>query len=541
MTQSLSEAADPFSLAARALDAERPLKSARLRRIAADPAGAQAELAEHLDRHPDDPDAAYLAARASLAQGDGDEALAQFSRCLTLAPGFARARFDRARLLFKLNRFRDALDDLDRLLRGEPDNPLFRRMKADILRIVGEDAASLACCKAMVADYPEQAPCWIAYGHALRTMGRRDEAIAAYRRAIACRPCSGLAWWGLAGLRTLPLGGEDLRAIEKQLARPEIPPDDRTALQFALGKAFEDQRDYRRAFDVYAKGNAALRTRLDDAVPQRLAARAAAATKALTPDVLGRGGGCPDEGAIFIVGQPRSGSTLLEQIVSSHSAVEGTAELPYIRALAARLEQRGDYPAILATIAPDELAAMGEDYLRGAAQHRRLGRPYFIDKAPANFWHVGLIRMILPNAKIVDARRNPAACLLSMFKLYFNMPRPRLTELGRSYRDYLALMAHFDTAMPGRIHRVFYEALVADPDGQIRALLHYLGLPFEQSCLDFHQSRRTVLTSSSEQVRRPINDEAIASWRRFEPWLGPLIKSLGSAFEAYPEVPGELR
>ena len=542
-----SRAADSFALAARRLEAGRPVHNARLRRIAADLAQGRVEIArtdlgEHLDRHPGDADAIHLMAHAYLRLGRRDEALSQFARCLELAPDFALARFDRAKLLFKLDKFQAALDELDLLLLRDAGNPLFRQMKADVLRIVGEDVRSLALCEELVAENPARPQSWIAYGHALRTAGHREKAIAAYRKAIECRPCSGLAWWGLAGMRTVRFSDGDAGAMEEQLKRSDVPPDDRIALQFSLGKAFEDMRAYERSYALYAQGNAALRLRLDDASPARLTARAAASKALFTPGFLGRGSAgreAPDP--IFIVGQPRSGSTLLEQILSSHSAVEGTAELPYIRALARRLEERGDYPAVLATLEPDTLKALGEEYLESASAHRKLGRPFFIDKAPANFWHVGLIRLILPNAKIVDARRNPAACLLSMFKLYFNVPRPRLTELGRSYRDYVALMAHFDSVAPGKIHRVIYETLVGDPQGETRRMLDHLGLPFEESCLRFYETKRTVLTSSSEQVRKPISGEAVESWRHFEPWLGPLIKSLGSAFTCYPDVPEDLR
>jgi tetratricopeptide (TPR) repeat protein len=537
---------DTHALAALKLEAERPLRSARLRAVAASLAEgrvdfAREELARHLAKHPDDADALYLSAQARLRTGRREEALPELARALELAPEFTRARFDRAKLLFALDRFPDALAEIETLLASDAANPLFRRMKADILRITGEDARSLALCKDLVDDDPARPQSWIAYGHALRTTGRRDEAVAAYREAIARRPCSGLAWWGLAGMRTVPFGEGDIRAMETQLARGDVPADDRIALQFSLGKAFEDAGAYERSYALYAAGNAALRLRLDDDNPRRLAARAAATKAFFTPDMLRRGGGCEAQGPIFIVGQPRSGSTLIEQILSSHSAVEGTAELPYIRALARRLEARGDYPAVLATLGSAELKALGEDYLQSASAHRKLGRPFFIDKAPANFWHVGLIRLILPNARIVDARRNPAACLLSMFKLYFNMARPRLTELGHSYRDYVALMAHFDSAAPGSVHRVIHENLIDDPEGETRGLLDRLGLAFEESCLRFHESKRTVLTASSEQVRRPITRDALESWRHYEPWLGPLLKSLGSAYTAYPDVPEDLR
>jgi hypothetical protein len=258
--------------------------------------------------------------------------------------------------------------------------------------------------------------------------------------------------------------------------------------------------------------------------------------------------GCPAPDPIFVLGRPRSGSTLIEQILSSHSAIEGLAELPYITTLAGRLENRDgaipygtEYLRALEKMEPQGLMALGEEYMRTTQGHRKLGRPFFIDKKPANFSHVGMIMLILPNAKIIDARRHPAASALSMFKQYSSKGRLRLTELGRFYRDYVELMAHFDRVAPGRIHRVHYENMVADPDTEVRRLLDHLGLPFEESCLRFYETKRTVLTPSSEQVRKPISSEAVDHWRNYEPWLGPLIRGLGSVFTEYPAVPEELR
>jgi hypothetical protein len=319
-------------------------------------------------------------------------------------------------------------------------------------------------------------------------------------------------------------------------------------MQFALAKAFEDLGAYDRSFEQYAKANAATRLRIEYD-PNTLSSGVAANKALFTSEFLrSRGGvGCKMRDPIFILGRPRSGSTLVEQILSSHSAIEGTAELPYITLLASRLEQREsttygtDYLKVLAGMEPAALTALGEEYIVDTRVHRKLDRPFFIDKKPGNFAHIGLIHLILPNAKIIDARRHPAASCLSMFKHYSSKGRIRLAELGRFYRDYVELMAHFDRVLPGRIHRVIYEDMIADPEAEVRRLLDYLDLPFEESCLRFYETKRTVLTPSSEQVRRPITGEAVDYWRNFEPWLGTLITSLGSVFTEYPSVPEELR
>jgi hypothetical protein len=235
----------------------------------------------------------------------------------------------------------------------------------------------------------------------------------------------------------------------------------------------------------------------------------------------------------------------VEQILCSHSAIEGTAELPYIAELARAKDPDGTdahytYPEALAELNLDAFADLGREYLRRAALHRKSGRPLFIDKAPANYFYVGLIHLILPNAKIIDVRRHPVACSLSIFKQYYSRTNLRLGELGRFYRDYVELMAHFDCVLPGRIHRLLYEDVVAAPEKETRRLLHYLGLPFEENCLRFYETERTVLTPSSEQVRRPISGDAVDHWRNFEPWLRPLVESLGSVAADYPSVPAEL-
>ena len=552
MARAESASEDSFAPAATRIDAHRPRRKPRLQKIAAHLqndriALAEKELSEHLARRPDDADAISLLAQTVVRLGRRTEAASLLARCLELAPNFDAARFDYAKLLVRLSRFSDALGEVDFLLKGHSDNPLLRELKAHILGFMGETRQSLAVWQQLTAAYPGRAECWLGYGHALRASSRREDSMAAYREALECRRSFGAAWWGLADMKTVRFSDADVAAMEQQLTRPDIAPDDRINLQFSLGKAYEDLCAYDRSFEHYAKANAAMRLRIDhnwDAIASRVADN----KSLFTPEFFRSRGdaGCSDPSPIFILGRPRSGSTLIEQILSSHAAIEGTAELPYIHALAERLEEREcratatDYPRVLKTLEPSVLATFGESYLQSAAVHRKLGRALFIDKSPTNYFHIGMIFLILPNAKIVDARRHPAATCLSMFKQNQGETNLRLSELGRVYRDYVALLAHFDSAMPGRIHRVIYEDMVANPEAEIRRLLDHLGLPFEESCLRFHETERTVFTPSSEQVRKPISADAVDHWRNFESSLAPLIKSLGSALTAYPSVPEDL-
>ncbi len=551
--QQQPRARDALDVAAERLANARPLKHQRLQQAAQHIAvgridEAQKALGEYLTKRPEDADALALMARALVRQGRKREATAVLERAAALAPDFAGARFNLANLLAQQNRFDAALDQLDALLAQDPGNALFLQLMANIFETTGENERSLAICETLAKDNPGRAECWVSYGHALRALGRKDEAVAAYREAIALVPQSGLAWWSLANMKTAKFGEAEIDAMRRQLARPDLAGEDRIHLQFALGKAYEDAREFEKSFEQYAKANAATRLRIEydpDTLGKGVAANKALFTREFFASRGAQGCDAPDP--IFVLGRPRSGSTLIEQILSSHSQIEGTAELPYITAMAARLEGREssaygtEYLKVLARMSADELRRLGEEYMAVTRVHRKQGRPLFIDKKPGNFPHVGLIHMILPNAKIVDARRHPVACSLSMFKHYSSKGRLRQAELGRFYRDYVALMAHFDAVLPGRVHRVIYEEMVADPEREVRALLDYLGLPFEETCLRFYETERTVLTPSSEQVRRPITGEAVDYWKNYEPWLGPLIRSLGSVFEEYPHVPAELR
>ena len=361
-------------------------------------------------------------------------------------------------------------------------------------------------------------------------------------------PGLGEAYFSLANLKTVRFDADEIAAMQGQLKRADLTGQDQLHLHYALGKALEDEGDYAASFEHYAQG-AALRRGETDYDAEEITVRTQRSQSVFTRGLFAarQGWGCEAPDPIFVVGLPRSVSTLIEQIQSSHSLVEGTMELPDINAIAITLghnapKKKGvDYPANLAELDPDQLRALGEDYLARTRIQRKTDKPLFIDKMPNNFQHVGLIQLILPKAKIIDARRHPLATCFSAFKQHFARGQNYtydLNELGRYYRDYVTLMAHFDEVLPGRIHRVFYERMVEDQAAEVRRVLDYCGLPFEDACLRFYENERAVRTASSEQVRRPIFREGLDQWRRFEPWLDPLKQALGPVLAAYPDAPG---
>ncbi|HET6971568.1 MAG TPA: sulfotransferase, partial [Phenylobacterium sp.] len=510
-------------------------------------AEANALLRATLARRAADPLALWMLAEVASRAGQNGEAESLLARCLERAPGFTAARYAYAMVLYWRHKTVETLAQAQLLLAAEPQNPVYLHLKATSLFRLGEDDAAIEAYAQVLAAHPDEPLTWMSYGHALKTVGRQVDAIAAYRRSLELSAGLGEAWWSLANLKTVRFSGEDIARMEAALDLADLSQADRLQLHFALGKALEDARRDAEAFDHYAQGAALQRARVDYDADETTAQMRR--TKAL----LGRGffaaragQGSPRPDPIFILGLPRSGSTLVEQILASHSQVEGTQELPHIPALAARLagparrETEGAYPDILAALSPQELAALGEEYLEVCRVHRKTDRPYFVDKLPNNFSHVGFIHLILPQAKIVDARRHPLGSGFSCFKQHFAAGQTFTydqTDLGRYYADYVELMAHFDAALPGRVHRVIYERIVADPEGQVRALLDYCGLPFEPACLTFYENDRAVRTASSEQVRQPIFRDAADHWRRFEPWLGPMKAALGPVLDAYPDAP----
>ena len=486
--------------------------------------------------------AAHLMAEVFARQGQLPAAEALLVHCLERAPHLHLARQALALVLHRTGRPDQALGELDRLLVREPRNNRCRVIRSAILAELGDFAAAAEVTAALLEDFPDQPQAWMIHGNGLRALGRIDEAVAAYRRVLALDPGRAEAWWSLANLKAYRFGTDEYQAMQARL--PEAGDPDRSLLQFALAKADEDAGRDADAFARYASANA-LQRQLRAYDPAATAALARRAMALFTPDFFAARAGWGDPAAdpIFIVGLPRSGSTLVEQILASHPAVEGTRELMDVQAMAdwaASLAPDRPYPAPLTDLPREAFAQLGHDYLARTRPLRRTARPRFIDKAPWNFQHVGLIRLMLPNARIVDVRRHPLGCCVSAFRQHFAGGFDfayDLADLGRYYADYVALMAHYDAALPGHVTRVIYERLVEDTEGEVRRLLAALDLPFDPACLRFFENRRAVATPSSEQVRQPIYADGIDGWRRFEPWLDPLKAALGPVLDAYPSPP----
>jgi tetratricopeptide (TPR) repeat protein len=464
-----------------------------------------------------------------------DEAEFLLESAVTMAPEFHPGRFDYVNILHKRQKFAKALEQAGILRDKAPGVPHFDMLFANQNLAVGNFDTALAIYDALFAARPDNHQVSLTRGHALKTLGRHGEAVAAYRCAYASKPDFGDAFWSLANLKTYRFTAEEITAMRIAEADAAINRVDRYHLCFALGKALEDGGDYAGAFAYYDIGNRLKRDELryDPArIDTELTAQKAACTPALFAAKAGSGAKAPDP--IFIVGLPRAGSTLLEQILASHSAVEGTAELPNIMALAHRLDGRrrvdeeARYPRNLNELSGDELTSFGEAYLRHTALYRT-GKPFFIDKMPNNFRHIGLIHLVLPNARIIDARRDPMGCCFSNFKQLFAEGQDfsyGLSDVGRYYQSYLDLMQHWDTVLPGKILHVHYEAVVADLETQVRRLLDFCDLPFEPACVNFHQTDRAVRTASSEQVRQPIFRAGLDQWENFAPFLAPLRDAL---------------
>jgi tetratricopeptide (TPR) repeat protein len=543
---------DDFESAVEALRPGRSLHHPRLREAATFFEAKRFRLAtkslrEFLKAHPRDASALLLMAEIAAGQRRNADAETLLSQCLELAPDFTAARYSYANALLRAGKPEEALIELAELLEQEPKNPLFRSLKAVALEAIEDCAASAALWRELIEDYPGRPECWVRYGHSLRAMGLREDCIAAYRKVIELDPSCGDAWWSLADLKTFRFGQDEIEQMESQLAKTDLPAEDRTQLHFALGKACADLKLYQKSFNNYARGNAIHRVGLEHN-PDVLTAYIARCKSLFTADFFHErpGSGCSSKEPIFLVGMTRSGSTLIEQILASHSQIEGTRELSDLAALAKLLQADigPGYPLGLEKVGAPALERLGERYLERARVHRKRGRPFFTDKMGPNFAHLGLLQLILPNARIVDVRRHPLACGFSNFTQLFpegHNDAYRLTDIGRLYRDYVELMAHFDRVLPEKVHRIFYERLVAQPETEIRRLLDYLGLPFEHACLQFHDTERVVTTVSSEQVRSPIYRDALERWRHFEPWLAPLIQTVGPVLTAYPSVPEDMR
>ncbi|MDZ3830623.1 MAG: sulfotransferase [Sphingopyxis sp.] len=553
--------------ALRAMGRESEAQAASLAAVSAtvhDPAMVDAALALAENRLPDaeaalrarlKEDATDVAAIRMLAElagriGRYPDAEKLLTRALELAPGFGAARANLATVYYKQNRFADAAETLDAVRAEDPGNPAHANLHAAALgRIGGYDEAT-ALYEELTQRFPDHAKLWMSYGHILKTVGRQDDSIAAYRHALRCDPGLGELWWSLANLKTIRFDADDRAAMEAALgasdAEAEARADDRLHLHFALGKAYADADAPDAAFRHYAAGNAIRAEQLGyDPAETRAMVDATIATSTAEFFAARAGMGDPAPDPIFILGMPRAGSTLIEQILASHSAIEGTMELPDIPAIALGLGRAAKadgrrWIEALAEAPPEKLAELGATFLRATAVQRKTAKPFYIDKLPNNWLYVPLIRLILPRAKIIDARRHPLDCCFSNFRQHFAKGQAfsyDLAAMGAYYSDYVRLMAHIDAVQPGAVHRVIHEALLDDPETEVRAMLAYLGQPFEAACMAFHANDRAVRTASSEQVRRPINRDGVDQWRPYDAWIGPLRDALGPVLDAYPEVP----
>jgi predicted Zn-dependent protease len=508
---------------------------------------AEAMLQRRLRQAPHDVVALRMLADVAIRREDEAQAERHLTECLRIAPGYAAARFALARLLYTNQRIAEALALIERLLALQPGDIEYLSTKAQALRLVGRSEEAIALMQQVVARHPDEDRAWVLCGNLLREVGEQAQAIQMYQRALAVRPGSGRAYSSLANLKTFRFERADIAAMQQELAHSAVHGVDRTHFEFALGKAFEDEGDFATSFEHYARGNALHRATIRHD-SQAANADVQRAKQFYTADFFAErvGWGSERKDPIFIVGMPRSGSTLLEQMLASHSQIEGTRELPDIPALALEMISRPNpagpltYPQALGGLDRAAVEALAASYLSRTQTHRPLAKPRFIDKMLGNFGHIGFIHLMFPHAAIIDARRHPLGSGFSSYKQLFARGISYsydLEELGRYYRAYDELMEHFATLLPGRVHRVYYEQLVADPRGELAKLLDYCGLPFEEQCLHFYENRRVVQTISSEQVRRPIYAEAVDHWRHYEPWLTPLKAALGELIDRYPALP----
>ena len=507
---------------------------------------AQAEqlCRQFLIRHPKQVEGMRLLAYIGVQTEVLDDAEVLLENAVRFEPDNDLARYDYMGVLYKRQKYAASFEQAERLIQKAPENIRHQTAYANQCVAIGRFDEAIEIYDRVIPQVTDPAMVHLLKAHALKTIDQSEQAIAAYRAAYENKPGFGDAYWSLANLKTYRFTDLEVEAMLTSVAEPNLSPVDHVHLNFALGKHFEDGKDFEQAFAFYQQGNNLKQRQIGydgELLSQRLNLQTT-----VCDDVLfkqRKNSGCQAPDPIFIVGLPRSGSTLLEQILASHPQVDGTQELPNIAAFAfeldgrRRLQDAPQYPACLTSIPNSELAAMGQKYLDDTQIHRGQA-PFFIDKMPNNFRHIGLIQLILPNAKIIDARRHPMACCFSGFKQLFASGQEfsySLEDIGRYYQDYISLMNHWHRVLPGKILTVHHEAVVFDLEAQVRQLLAFCGLAFDPACLNFHQTERSVRTPSSEQVRQPIYQSGLEAWMGFEPWLAPLKAAIGDAvLEDYP-------
>ena len=501
---------------------------------------------QYLLRDPANVEGMRLLADIGNRLGVLDDAETLLASAHDLAPQNTPVHIDYIQTLRKRQRFVEARTQAQALLASNPNNPQFISLAAVEAMQSGDFEEALTLFARVLDFLPDDSLTLTSIGHAQKTLGDYDAAVASYHRALASNPSHGEAYYSLANLKVYQFTDDEVSSMQQQVSHPRLAHNDRVYINFALGKAFEDRNSFAESFHYYAQGNALKKAQSRyraSSMTEDIAAQKLVCTRELFESK--RGAGCTAPDPLFVLGLPRAGSTLVEQILASHSLVDGTLELPNILALSQRLRRLGQgrgagklarerddylaYPANLAQLSHSQLTEFGEEFIEQTRIHRA-GAPFFIDKMPNNFRHIGLIKLILPNAKIIDARRGPMACCFSGYKQLFAEGQEftySLEDMGTYYRDYVDLMAHWDDVLPGFVHRIENEKLIDDLEGEVRKLLDFCGLPFEQACVEFYRNKRSVRTPSSEQVRQPISKSGVDQWRSYNEFLAPLRDALG--------------
>jgi tetratricopeptide (TPR) repeat protein len=505
--------------------------------------GAEKIVRGFLLRNGDHAEGMRLLARIQLRCRVLDEAEFLLEETLKHAPDYRAARLEYVQVLIRRQKYPQALAEAESLLELEPENATCLLFSATALAGLGRIEAAISVYRKLLVSSPQSPELHVVLGHSLKAAGLRQDAIASYRAAALARPDFGDAWWSLANLKTWRFSDEEIALMRAAESASVTQTPDRVALCFALGKALEDQEEYEPSWSYYIKGNALKRGASlyhPDVSETNTLRQMEVCSAAFFAERAGYG--LPDEGPIFIVGLPRSGSTLIEQILASQSQVEATQELGDVPRIVLELQGNSSsrpedsaYPGILADLQTEEFRRLGDRYLHDTVPYRT-GKPHFIDKMPNNFRHIGLIHLMLPNARIIDVRREPMACCFSNFKQLFAEGQEftySIEDIASYYRTYLELMRHWHAVLPGRVLHVSYEEVVDDLEGQVRRILDFCRLGFESSCLEFYKTKRNVRTPSSEQVRQAIFRESLDQWRKYERWLAPLKDALGDALIGY--------
>jgi tetratricopeptide (TPR) repeat protein len=539
--RNLGKAADAARAEQEAIDASTrsPAHREAARAVAAGDRKRAAAILEALIAR-DETDVVALVMLGLQLSTDGELEIAEslLRKATDSAPNDSSARMALAEHFQRARRPTDALAQLDKPQAAKDESPAALSLRALILRDLGRQEEEVAILRQLAESAPRPENYWIRMGHALRTLGRIDDAVAAYRQVLAKTPHEGTSWWSLANLKAVKFDDDDIATMEQALAMPQAPALNCIRLHFALGKAFEDRSQTEPAFRHYDEGNR-LRNANATYKPEKIHHVVDQAEAIYSPEFFAerQAGSCQASDPIFIVGMQRSGSTLVEQILASHPQIEGTAELTelpsIVREQSEIAHRRGrTFQEHLRRLSSEELRKLGQEYIERTRVYRLTDKPFFTDKMPANWMYVGVIRLFLPKAKIIDVRRNPLDCCFSNWKQLYGKGLEHtysMTNMGLYYADYVRLLRLLDFVQPGAIHRLIYDRLVDDVEGEVRHLLDYLGVEFDEACLNFHANERSVRTISAEQVRRPINRQGLDQWRPYEQWLGPLKDALGDA------------